>query len=157
MAKRISKREQRRFLEMVSDDGNVSKAAEALGRSRGSYYDLAARDSEFAKALKGARDLALNGLDDAVMTWARDGYFIQTQESKRNKDGELAVVATKQERRIDPRLALRVLERRHPDYKPKADLDVGGKAGVLIVPGIVTSEADFDEQFGGDGSDDSST
>lgn len=150
MGKRVTKRQQRQFLELVAEDGNVTAAAEALGRNRATFYTIAERDEEFAKALKAARQDAIYGLEDRVLDWARNGFTIASQESVVDEKGK-KVGRTKQkaEKRFDPRLALRVLERRHPDYKPKSDVDVSAKSGVLIVPGIMASEEDFDEKFGG--------
>ena len=143
MAKRISKRDKTRFLEHFAETGNAKEAAELIGRSRGHLYAVRDKDPEFGAAWDNAEFLYLEGLQDTVYDWAENGFTIATQEQK--ADG--TVVKRRIERRYDMRLAVRVLERRHPNWKPSQTVDVDAKRGVLVVPGIIEDPDEFDRTF----------
>ena len=147
---RVPKRTLRRFLEGLADTGNVTATCKELGVSVATLYGIRQRDETFAEQWEEAERVYLEGLKDQVYEWASKGW-VEGQEKRVGNQ----VVERTVKRRVDPKLALRVLERRHPDFRPASDLEVNVPQGVLVVPGMMEDEGEWERLFGGgDGSTD---
>lgn len=148
--RRIGKRARAQFLADFAENGNVGDAAEAAGHNRSSFYRLRDSDPEFMEEWQLAEQMFLGDLEGQVYGWAMNGYMKAKEKTVLNKNGKVLGRERTAERVRDPRLAVRVLERRKPEWKPRQEIDPGegAKTGVLIVPGIISSEDAFDAAFG---------
>lgn len=152
MARRISKRDKRKFLDALAATGSVVEAADAVERPRGQFYVHREEDPDFAQAWDAARREYLDEVEGQVIDWAMNGYTVASTETVVDAQGQqIGHTKRKIERRYDARLAMRILERRHPDYKPGTDVSVSTPTGVLVVPGTSASEEDWEKTFGADG------
>ncbi len=138
----ITDEERADFLSALAQHGNASRAASDAGRARQSFYAIRASDHEFSQRWDAAEIEYLDTLKEHCQAVAVDGYEIVTEFY--DSEGELT--ARRVEKRRDPKLALRILERRHPDYLPKSQTQVEGRSGVLVVPGKMTVE-EWEEAF----------
>ncbi len=155
MARRISKRDTRKFLKVLAESGTVVEAAEAIDRSRTYLYELRDRNPEFAREWDDARRVYLDDCEAQVLDWAMNGFTIASTETVVDEQGkQVGRQKRKVERRYDVRLLLRILERRHPDYKPGQDVTISTPTGVLIVPGVSASEEEWEAEFGASSEDD---
>ena len=155
MARRLNKKTKVEFLAKLAETGNVVEAAEHIGRDRGHLYEIKDRDPEFARAWDASRAMYLDEIEGKVIDWAVNGYTIASTESLVDEQGnQIGKQKRKIERRYDARLALRILERRHPDYRPGQDVVVSTPTGVLIVPGVSESEEAWEKEFGASRADD---
>jgi hypothetical protein len=155
VARRINKKTKVEFLTVLAQTGNVVEAARVIGRDRGHLYEIRDRDPEFARAWDASRTMYLDEIEGQVLDWAINGYNVASTETVVDAQGnQVGMQKRKIERRYDARLALRVLERRHPDYKPGQDVAISTPTGVLIVPGISESEEAWEEEFGAGSTDD---
>jgi len=151
MASRINKKTKASFLKVLAATGNVVKAAEHIGRDRPHLYEIRDRDPELARAWQACRDMYLDDIEGQTLNWAMNGFTISSQEEIVDEEGKrIGPLKRKIEKRYDVRLAMRILERRHPDYKPGSDISVTTPGGVLIVPGVSESEEAWEAEFGED-------
>lgn len=149
MGRRIAKRDRKKFLQTLGETGSVVEAAEAGKHDRTSWYALRQREPDFAEEWDAARHLYLDDVESQVLDWAMNGYTVASTETIVDEQGnQVGRQKRKIERRYDARLALRILERRHPDYKPGSDVSVTTPTGVLVVPGVSESEEDWEAEFG---------
>lgn len=149
MARRINKSTKVAFLNYLAGSGNVVEAAQHIGRDRGHLYEIRDRDPEFARLWDASRAMYLDEIEGQVLNWAMNGFTIASSETLVDESGkQVGMTKRKLEKRYDARLALRILERRHPDYKPGADITVSTPTGVLIVPGISESVQAWEDEFG---------
>lgn len=149
MARRIGKRIKNKFLQELLEHGNVTTACAVVGKSRTAMYDVKAADEDFAHAWKLAIDAFVDGVvQDEVLSIAANGYKIRSKKRGVSaKKGSYSERIVTQKRH--PLLALRVLERRHPDYMPQSkQIQEGGVTGVLIVPPMIDDPDEFDAAFG---------
>ena len=145
----ISDSEKEAFLEGLANHGNVTRAAREIGRGRQSFYAIRADDSEFSTDWQAADKMYLDSIQERLQVAAMEGYSITTEYF--DKEGNLT--AKRIETKCDPKLMLRILERRHPDYKPSADLNLDHRpSGVLYVPMPVQSVEEFEALVPIDGS-----
>ncbi len=138
--RKVSQKDRKTFLALVAEDGNVTGAAEAVDRHRDTFYGIAETDVDFGKAFAFARMSNIHRLEENVLDWARNGFEITSIETYISAKGVAGRSKTKTEIKIDPKLALRILERRHPDYKPTSEISVDTPTGVLIMPAPLTLE-----------------
>jgi len=133
--------EEQEFLDKLAELPHVTRAANVGGRARELFYRRRKQDKEFAAAWDLAIDIGLGGLQDKVVDWALNGYTVVERTMKGSTE-----VGRRERQVIDPALALRILERRHPDWKPKQEVTAKGPTGVLIVPGRMDVE-DWEARF----------
>jgi hypothetical protein len=150
VSRKIAKRKRQKFLELLLENGcNVTAAAETIGVHRSSLYTIRDQDPDFAVAWQQAELLYLEGLQETVFDWAENGYTVSSQEMVVDAQGQqVGRTKRKIEKRYDMRLAVRVLERRHPNWKPSGEVAVTTPTGVLIVPGISESVEAWEKEFG---------
>lgn len=101
----FTKEKKKEFLGHFAKNGRVGKSAKAVGIGRQTAYDAKAKDEEFATGWAAAFMYYLGRLEDVVAKNARK----------------------------DARLALRVLERRHPDWKPSAAIQHDATGDFMVV------------------------
>lgn len=125
-ARKLGKRLRVKFCAHISEHGSVTEAALLIGRSRQDLYKLRREDAIFAAEWDAARDAYLYGtIEDTVIDAAVNGYTVG--EEKRDAKGE--VLHKKLIKKRDVRLAMRILERRHPDYRPTQRIEETGRDG----------------------------
>ena len=136
MANRITKRERAAIVDAVSQTGNIAKACETLGRNRQHVYEIMGRDEGFAEQIRNARSMYLDYVADTATNLAIEGVITmqETQKKTAGKDGAYEAKERVITKRPDLRGAIRILERRHPDFKPGVSIDFRGQTGVLVVP-----------------------
>ena len=145
---RIGKRLKEQFLRQLEETGNVTATAKSIGISVSGAYALRQRDEQFAQDWQDAERAFLEGVKDQVYEWSTKGWM----EIKEKRIGN-SVASREITRKLSPQLALRVLERRHPDFRPTGELDVNMPQGVLIIPAPMNDVDEWERAFGGRGSD----
>lgn len=151
MASRINKRDRALFLAELVEHGNTSKAAAVVGRSRSAIAELVKRDEAFAEEVHAAKALYLDALADNITTMTAEGVVTMIEERKktgRGKDAKFEPVKQTVMRRPDVRGAIRILERRHPDFQPTSSVRFSGQSGVLVVPARVASMEELEKLYG---------
>jgi hypothetical protein len=70
---KLTPQKREKFLETLSETGNITKSAELVGVSRIALYKLKDRDEEFAEAWEEARKLAADALEDEAWRRGKEG------------------------------------------------------------------------------------
>lgn len=119
--KSITKRRRGLFLAKLKQTGNVSAAAIEGEIARQSWYDLAKRDEAFASEWDDAEMYYLDGLASVAN---KRGVVGETEKrpyifhGKEGKETRFRDVVTKSDTCL-----LATLKARHPDYRPKQQLE----------------------------------
>lgn len=142
MANSLAKRERKRFLEEMVEHGNMKKACAAIERGRTTVYNAMQNDEEFGAAVKLARQHYLDDCADTATDLALNGFVIVSEI--RDKKG--AIRQRQIIKRPDLRTLVRILERRHPDFKPEQSINLKA-GGVLFVPVAPDTMEDFEKQY----------
>ncbi len=132
MAKRARKQQinagaqqRAKFLQALRMVGHVGKAAEEAGPHPSTFYKLREKDPEFRREWAAAIDTFYRGpMESHVIDLAFNGYVEVTSKRQVLPNGQMVEVERKVVNRKFPTLALRLLERRHPDYMPKEERTV---------------------------------
>ena len=109
------------FCSVLEATGQVTKAAQACGASRDAFYKCRQKDADFRADWDNAREMFIRGpLEDHVLNIAFNGYE-EVKIKHEIVDGvEYAIEKTTLNRNF-PQLAMRILERRHPDFMPREE------------------------------------
>lgn len=145
---RVPKRVKRAFIAQLEETGNVTQTCKALGVAVSTMYHLRKKDDEFAEDWADAERAFLEGVKDQVYDWATKGWMEVKEKRVGNSVAHREIV-----RKLSPQLAMRVLERRHPDFRPHGEMELNVPQGVLIVPRPINDIDEWERMFGGGGSD----
>ncbi len=110
------------FLKALANLGHVGKAADAAGMDRDTFYKWRQNDPAFASAWEVAREQFIRGDFEAhVIDLAFNGYVEVKTKRERDASGQWVEVERTMVNKKFPTLAMRILERRHPDYMPREE------------------------------------
>ena len=118
MARRTirTEKKRKRFLEALTTTASVSRAAEAAGAHRGSFYDWRRDDPGFAAEWQEALERGLDALEDEAFHRALEGV----EEPVFYQGQQVALV-----RKYSDALLMFLLKARRPErFKDRAQLDI---------------------------------
>ena len=141
----ISDRRKAIFIRTLAQTGIVGRAATAAGWPRGYAYSVRAGDEEFAKLWDQAVEFATDALEEAARTRAVDGVSKPVYQQK-----ELVGYVTE----YSDTLLVQLLKAKRPnEFRENSTVDLGVKGGVLVVPGVASSEKDWESAAGANQAD----
>ena len=111
----------KRFLEILQQTGNVSRAAREAGLSRQAVYARREKDTAFAEAWEEALASALDDLEEVLLARAREGVDKPVHFQGR----QVGTVRT-----YSDQLAMFLLKARRPDVFSDAETGMQSKAGL---------------------------
>lgn len=136
----ITDRRKKIFIQTLAHTGIISRASTAAGWSRGYAYTIRKEDAEFATLWDQAVEFATDALEEAARTRAVEGVSRPVYQQK-----ELVGYVTE----YSDALLMQLLKAKRPkEFRENSTIDVGVKGGVLVVPGVASSEKDWESAAG---------
>lgn len=118
-----------RYLKAMVDEGRQWYACDAAGVSKSTVERHLQRDPEFADAVEAAVAEHQSKRLKKIEHQGLDGHL------QVKKDAEGNVV---EERRVyETPIRVKMLEKYDKEYRQKSELEVTGKTGVVVIPGVV--------------------
>jgi hypothetical protein len=117
------------FLAAIRVMPNVTRAAHAAKINKSQHYDKFKSSPEYASAFQEALRMGCDALSDVAVTRATDGWeepLVYQGRIAMQKDRGTGKVVPITVRKIDNQLLRFILERRHPDYRERVDLEAAG-------------------------------
>ena len=117
------------FLAAIRVMPNVTRAAHAAKINKSQHYDKFKSSPEYASAVQEALRMGCDALSDVAVTRATDGWeepLVYQGRIAMQKDRGTGKVVPITVRKIDNQLLRFILERRHPDYRERVDLEAAG-------------------------------
>jgi hypothetical protein len=117
------------FLAAIRVMPNVTRAAHAAKINKSQHYDKFKASPEYASAFQEAMQMGCDALSDVAITRATDGWeepLVYQGRIAMQKDRGTGKVVPITVRRIDNQLLWFILERRHPDYRQRVDVEAAG-------------------------------
>lgn len=112
---RLTKRKKERFLQALSEIGNVSRAAKVIGVTRQALYQHRAKDPEFAEAWAEAEMIGADSIEEEVFRRGAEGW-----EEPVHYKGEVVDTV----RKYSDTLAIFLLKGLRPDkYRERSTVD----------------------------------
>lgn len=127
---RITRLRQRRFLEALSETGNVTLAARASAISRPRVYELRAVDDGFAQAWESAEQIAADRLEAEAWRRGVEGVpepLVSAGRLVSDKDGQPIFL-----QRYSDQLLLALLRARRPEFRAQT-IDLTGTLTLAAV------------------------
>jgi hypothetical protein len=115
---RLTSTRPKRFLEALSETGNVTAAIQIAGTSRTRVYELRKEDSSFASAWEEAEEIAVDGLEAEARRRAIEGVqepLVSAGKLVRDDDGEPIAI-----RRYSDNLLLALLRAHRPPRRERS-------------------------------------
>jgi hypothetical protein len=116
---KITVAQKNRFINTMELTGSATQAAEDAGRHLTSFYHIRKNDLKFEKRWDEAKAQFVHGpLESKLIDMALNGVMEVEEKRGVGANGIEFIIHKKGTKRHFPTLLLRILERRHPDYKP---------------------------------------
>ncbi len=141
-ATRITPAIKAEFVRIYAETGVLNTAAVALGIDRHRFIGERKTDPEFDDAVKRAYQQFQDTLEAEVLTVAREG---------REEDVFYMGVKMPDKKRVHSDRILELAAKRHiAEYRDKITADVNVSGGLMIVPGVAASVAEWQKENGSD-------
>lgn len=141
----ITDRRKKIFIQTLAQTGIVGRAATAAGWPRGYVYTVRNEDPEFAKLWDQAVEFATDTLEEAARIRAVEGVSRPVFQQK-----ELVGHVTE----YSDTLLIQLLKAKRPnEFRENSTVDLGVKGGVLVVPGVASSDKDWESAAGANQAD----
>lgn len=124
-ATKPTSKKRRAFLAHLAKHGNVSAAALASGMKRCSWYDLRAKDAEFAKQWEDAVEIAT----DLLILEAKRRAYKGTRKPVFYQGVKCGAV-----REYSDSLMMFLIKAKKPEYREKTDINVNGEINIRELP-----------------------
>jgi len=118
-----------RYLQAMVDEGRQWYACDAAGITKSTAERHLANDPEFADAVEAAINEHRSKRLKTIETQGLEGHL------QIRKVGEDVV---EEKRVFETPIRVKMLEKYDPDYRSRTELEVTGKTGVVVIPGVVT-------------------